>query len=121
MNLPANPSESFKRLNSHLYGKQDNAGGQASGAKPEQAVRHGPVVKAEGKEKNSACFSVRVTSYRSRLLDPDNLCPKYFIDCLRYAGLIKDDRSQDIVLEVSQQKVATKEEEHTRIEIEPIA
>jgi hypothetical protein len=63
---------------------------------------------------------VRIISFRRRLIDPDNLCPKWFIDCLRYWGYIQDDRPQDIVLEVSQEKVQTKADEHTRIEIEPL-
>ena len=45
---------------------------------------------------------MRVVSFRARLCDPDNLCPKYFIDCLRYAGLIADDAPEFITLEVRQ-------------------
>lgn len=60
---------------------------------------------------------VRVVSFRSRLCDPDNLCPKYFVDCLRYAGLITDDTPELITLEVSQVKVK-RGEERTEIEIE---
>lgn len=63
---------------------------------------------------------VRVTSFRVRLLDPDNLCPKYFIDCLRYANCIRDDRQQDITLEVRQEKVESKLLERTEIVIEPV-
>jgi hypothetical protein len=65
-------------------------------------------------------FSVRVTSYRRRLIDPDNLCPKFFIDCLRYCGAIPDDRAQDITLEVRQEKVKRKQDERTEIEVTPI-
>lgn len=75
------------------------------------------MVKAEGKEKDSACFSVRITSYRSRLLDPDNLCPKYFIDCLVYAGIVRDDSPQAIRITVEQFKCA-KAEERTELVVE---
>jgi hypothetical protein len=60
---------------------------------------------------------VSIVSFRTRLCDPDNLCPKYFVDCLRYAGLIRNDRLKDIILEVSQEKVRTREEERTEIVI----
>ena len=36
-------------------------------------------------------FLVRVTSFRRRLLDEDNLCEKYHVDLCRYAGAIPDD------------------------------
>lgn len=87
----------------------------ASSAKPERVVRHEPVATKERKAGNATRIHVRVTSFRRRLLDPDNLCPKYFIDCLRYAGLIQDDRAADIALEVEQFKVKTAAEERTEI------
>ena len=61
---------------------------------------------------------VTVTSYRVRLLDPDNLCIKYHIDGLRYAGVIRDDTTNDIELFVRQFKVKTRQEERTEIEVE---
>ena len=65
---------------------------------------------------------VRICSFRRRLLDSDNLIggSKYFIDGLRHAGLIPDDRPQDITLEVCQEKVKRKEDERTEIEITPL-
>lgn len=94
----------------------------ASSAKPEPAVRHEPVAEKAGEAGDTGGIQahVVVTSYRRRLCDPDNLCPKYFIDCLRYAGLIRDDRPQDISLEVRQQKVAHRKDERTGIVIEPL-
>jgi len=85
--------------------------------KPEQAVRHEPVAKEERKDSHPGIVQVRVVSFRSRLLDPDNLCPKYFIDCLRYAKLIKDDNQSEIELSVKQVKVK-KDQERTEIELE---
>lgn len=89
----------------------------SSRAKPEQIVRHEPVAETVREDSNAARVSIRITSYRRRLLDPDNLCPKYFVDCLRYAEIIKDDRDQDIELTVRQSKVKTRQEERTEIEI----
>lgn len=92
----------------------------ASRAKPKPAVRKEPLGEETGKAGDTSRVLVRITSFRRRLLDPDNLCPKYFIDCLRYAEIIPDDRAEDIRLEVSQVKVKSKSDERTEIEIEKI-
>jgi hypothetical protein len=88
---------------------------------PEPIVCNGPLAEKKGEELYTACLTVRtkvrVISYRCRLLDPDNLCPKYFIDGLRYARLILNDSPDLIDLTVSQEKVKTKAEEKTLIEI----
>jgi hypothetical protein len=75
------------------------------------------VAEKTGEDIHTARLVVRIVSLRRRLLDPDNLCPKYFIDGLRYSGLIPGDRPQDIILEVRQEKVSSKENERTEIEI----
>jgi hypothetical protein len=93
------------------------AGRSSSRAVPEPPVRHEPVAAAEGEAENTDRVRVCVAGFRRRLCDPDNLCPKYFIDCLRYAGFIPDDRERDITLEVRQEKVKTKAEERTEITI----
>jgi hypothetical protein len=72
--------------------------------KPQPAVLNEPVAAPQGKGSDPSRVHVRVTSHRKRLCDPDNLCPKYFIDCLRYAGLIRDDNPNEITLEVRQEK-----------------
>ncbi len=87
------------------------------GPKPERSVQDEPLGKGEGEEGNSVRLLVSVVSFRVRPCDPDNLCPKYFIDCLRYAEIIPDDSAEDIQLQVSQRKVATKKEERTEIVI----
>lgn len=65
---------------------------------------------------------ISVTSYRRRLLDPDNILavPKYFIDFLRHVRVLRDDRCQDVEVRVAQQKVATENEERTEIEVTPL-
>ena len=49
-------------------------------------------------------FFVRVTSFRRRLLDEDNLCAKYHVDLCRYAGAIPDDAPGQVKIEVGQVK-----------------
>lgn len=92
---------------------------KASCAKPQPPVRHEPVAEATGKAGHSGRVTVRIASFRRRLLDPDNLTggTKYFVDGARYAGLIPGDRPDQITLEVSQHKVSRKEDERTEIEL----
>jgi len=99
--------------------RADSAGGAPPRAVVEQVVCNESVATATREAPNTGRFRVRITGYRRRLLDPDNLCAKYFVDCLRYAGLIPNDREQDITLEVGQIKVAKKENERTEILITP--
>lgn len=76
--------------------------GAASGAEPQPVVRDEPVAAPARETRDAGRVRVCVVSFRARLCDPDNLCPKYFIDCLRYAGLIVDDAPDCITLEVRQ-------------------
>ena len=71
----------------------------------------------EDEESHSARYGVRVTSYRVRPVDPDNLFAKWFVDALRYAGIIPDDRSVDIDYQITQEKVAKKIQEKTVIDV----
>ncbi len=100
-------------------GSQDflaiNGESQDSELKP--TVRDEPLATPEGKEENSKRRVLRYTSYRCRLTDPDNICPKYFTDALRYCGAIPDDTLQDIELQIRQKKVAHRSQEKTLIEI----
>lgn len=104
---------------SEAFLKKNCSDSAPSGPEPQCAVCDDSLGTAPREEANSSRVRVRVISFRRRLIDPDNLCPKWHIDCLRYSGLIPDDRVQDIILEVSQQKVKSKSDECTRIEIEP--
>jgi hypothetical protein len=111
----------FPYASKSTFARNAGADSQAPSPKSQRAVRDEPLAAPARKESYLGRVVVRVKSFRCRLLDPDNLCPKYLIDGLRHAGLIRDDSPQDIILEVSQEKVATRKEEYTRIEIEPIA
>ncbi len=89
---------------------------EAQSAKPEFAVRDESLAEEKREASHTGRVHVRVISRRKRLIDPDNLCAKYFIDCLRYAQIIQDDSADKITLEVSQEKVTSGNEE-TVIEI----
>jgi hypothetical protein len=103
----ANASEAVRRLNLEHYHLPPDP-------QPEQAVLAGTDGPVYGEKKNPTRILVR--SLRRKLIDPDNLCPKYFIDCLRYAGLIPDDTAQDIEISIRQEQVP-KGQEQTIIEI----
>jgi hypothetical protein len=86
-------------------------------AKPKPTVRNKPLAKKKLEAENTQRPIVRITSYTTRLQDPDNVCAKFHIDALRYESLIRDDRAADIELFVYQCKVKTKKEERVEIEI----
>lgn len=83
-----------------------------------------PVGQRPAKDKSQARHPskvrVRIIDVRRRLVDPDGLCPKYHIDCLRYAGLIYQDSQEAITLETSQRCCLAGEVPHTEISLEPI-
>ena len=83
----------------------------------ERYLRDGPLAKGKAQTTNTGRFLVRVTSFRRRLLDEDNLCEKYFVDCCRYAGLLPADSPDQCKIETTQEKVSLKEEERTVITI----
>ena len=99
----------------HKIRRRNKADGEASGPVAEPALCNEPVAKARGEKGDAVRVHVRVVSFRRKLCDPDNLCPKYFIDCLRSAGLIRDDSPEHITLEVAQEKVRAKTDERTEI------
>lgn len=110
----------FPNASKATIARNADADSQASGPKPQRTVRNESLAKGEGEKENPDRVRIRIVSLRRRLIDPDNLCPKYHVDCLRYAGFIRNDTADDIVLEVSQRKVESKADECTLIEVEPI-
>ena len=73
----------------------------------------------QGKAQGTGCPLVRFTLRRHKLLDVD---AKYgsikdLLDGLQYASLIHGDREGEISLEVLQEKISSKEEEQSIIEI----
>lgn len=127
MNQFPNASRSSLELNPHLAGlqlpeHQERAGSEkgvppAPGAKLERRAPDAAVGKAKAKGGDSRRFLVRVTSCRRRLIDEDNLCEKFVVDCCRYAGLVPSDSPSQTRIEAHQRKVGKEEEEHTLIEI----
>ncbi len=93
------------------YVLKRNAQNQIQDTKPQCVVLNEPLAAKKGEAPSTGRVYVVVESRRSRLIDPDNLCPKYLIDCLRYAEIIVDDRAKDIDLQIFQTKVAKGEEE----------
>lgn len=83
----------------------------------EPSNRVGILPKGKAKKADTRRFLVRVTSIRSRLIDEDNLCEKFVVDCCRYAGLLPGDGPGQTKIEVSQRKVGKEEPESTLVEI----
>lgn len=92
----------------------------APSAKLEHFVGKESVEATRGAGSDSGRYRVRITSRRKRLLDPDNLVGKYFVDSCRYAGLIPNDSATEIEYSITQVKVGKGEKEETIIEIERI-
>ena len=88
--------------------------------KPKRAIRNEPLAKTGRKKENTGRIHIRLTARRKRLIDPDNLVFKYFIDCLRYAGAIPDDRAEDVTIETKQEKTRQKEETIIELFREPV-
>jgi len=86
-------------------------------AKLEQDTRHGSLAKKPIETHTTSRVHIRFESVRKRLLDPDNICEKWTLDCLRYIGVIRGDEPDKITLETSQRKAEKGEEERTEITI----
>ena len=84
-------------------------------SKPKPPVLNGAVGEAGGEAPYTGRILIRVKTRRSRAIDPDNNCCKWVVDCLRYSGILQNDREQDVALEISQEK--TRGEEETLIEL----
>lgn len=117
MPLPAKVSESFKRLNPAYYAAHTQPKGAGTIAILEHSSSTGPLAEARAKEAYSGTFFVRITSFRHRLLDEDNLCEKYHVDLCRYAGILPSDSPAQTRIVTTQEKISSKEDEYTLIEI----
>lgn len=118
-----NASPSFRKSNPSLFPHEcaTQTSRESQGSKLEQGAQHAPVSTPQGAPFYAGRCLVRVTSYRcGQLCDPDNLAAKYFVDSLRYSGIIADDRPQDIDYQVRQIRVKTRKEEKTEIELIPL-
>ncbi len=86
-------------------------------AKLEPNPRASALEQGEAEALHTGRVLVRVTSVRKRLLDADNLCEKYHVDCLRYAGFLQNDSPAEVEIETRQRKAAKGEEECVTIEL----
>lgn len=107
------PTSKFSRE----WYNQYEARNLSSSAKPKPLVRHEPLAAVKGKEGDAGRVHVRIASYRTRLIDADNLCGKWFTDSLRFAGYIGDDSAAHITFQIEQFKVKSKNNERTELEI----
>lgn len=95
---------------------EDQTHPPVQGSQPELPVQPKPVRKIRRATESAQRAVVVITSFRPQLLDPDNLCPKYIIDGLRYAGLLADDTSDCVEVRVAQVR-CLKGEERTEVEL----
>jgi hypothetical protein len=108
-------------LRKPVIARRNPAGGASPSPVPERPAGDVPLATAQAEGCDTAKYAVRVTSYRTRLLDEDNMVEKYHVDSCRYAGLIPGDSPDQATIKVSQVKVKTKDQCRTEIEIERIA
>lgn len=86
-------------------------------AELERRAGDGAVGKVQVQGRDSRRFFVRITAYRARLLDEDNLCEKYHVDLLRYSGIISGDEAGKTKIETGQVKTVKGEKERILIEV----
>jgi len=118
MSLPTKVSDSFRRLHPEIYGTNIQPENTREDALMERHPSDGMAPTPHAKEKAIGKFLVRVTSFRHRLLDEDNICEKYHVDLCRYAGILPSDAPSQTRITTTQQKIGSKEEEFTLVEIE---
>jgi hypothetical protein len=114
LNLPTNVSNSVRKRNPHLFG------GLASGPQPEPDPGHATVAAHAREDSGQGRCSIRITSFRLRLCDLDNLYVKHYLDALVESRLVPGDDPQHADIEVCQIKVQTAEKERTEILIQPL-
>ena len=114
MNLPTNPSESFKRRNASIYSAGPPVPNTQQCELPKELARSDA-----GKAQGAGCPTVVFTLHRVQLLDVDAKfgSVKDLLDGLQYAGLIPGDKEGQIDLKVEQVKVKHRKEEQTVVEI----
>ncbi len=98
---------------------QVNSVDYGAGAPPlvERGHQDALALPPQANRSDTARFLVRVQSVRKKLLDEDRISECAIVDCVRYAGIIPDDRPAITRIETTQRKVAKGEEEHTKVEV----
>lgn len=98
-------------------GEYVKAGGLLQLAQQKPDPGNEPLAASSGEDCCPGFRHVRVTSYRTRLLDERNLWDHYIVDALVKAGLLRDDSPQWCKVEVAQHLVGRKCDERTEVEI----
>jgi len=112
--IPKVGKEAFKSLVAKIRGESPPRARRPRTAKLERRHADAPGTAAQGSEASTARFIVRVICFRSRLLDDDNVCEKFVVDGLRYAGLLPDDRHKQARI-ITWQEPCQKGEERTEV------
>lgn len=109
-------SQGFFALN-ETHG--ENLASGSAGPATELERDRGDALDEVGQDENSGSgkYLVRIGSIRRRLLDDDNLCEKWHVDSLRYAGILPSDAPDRCRIETSQRLCQAGEEEKTLIEV----
>lgn len=108
-----NASPDFIRANSDSHSSHATS-------KLERNPSHEPLEKKLLQKADSRPVLVRIVASRKRLIDEDNMCEKFLVDCLRYSGAIPDDSPQDVHIVTTQRKCKTNEAEGVEVFIEPL-
>lgn len=105
------------RIDGRQPGVCDQSGGAST--EPQRASVSKPVASKKPEEGDSARFWIRIESVRKRLLDEDNLYggTKFWIDCLRYAGVIPQDTPGVARIEAIQRKARKGETPATYVRV----
>ncbi len=113
-------SKSFHALNANLIQAGRPQPTPAMRPELERGAETGPLATRPAQAFHPGKYFVRIISYRCVLLDEDNLCGKFLVDSLRYAALLPADSPDRCRIIATQEKVRTKKEERTEIQIDII-
>jgi len=108
-----NASLTFLRINGYANIPPDS---KTPAPVAQRSLCDGALAARKTQKGDTAFRLVSVTSFRSRLIDSDNLVAKWHIDALRYAGILPSDAPERALIQTRQVKCA-KGKERTEIEI----
>jgi hypothetical protein len=111
-----NASKSVIEANLQDYG-QAHTDNPRKIAEPKCPIGNESLAQGKGEKAVSGRVHFCIISVRKRLIDPDNLVPKFYIDACRRLRLVAGDEHDKITLETAQRKAAKGEAEYTEITI----
>jgi hypothetical protein len=114
--LVPNASASLMQANLQDYG-QAHTDNPRTTAEPKCPIGNESLAQGKGEKAVSGRVHFCIISVRKRLIDPDNLVPKFYIDACRRLRLVAGDEHDKITLETAQRKAAKGEAEYTEITI----